>query len=243
MIELLTAEQNLPFTVALALMATLAVLEGVSMILGASASGMLDSALPDFDGPDLDLDLDVDGGLDADLDPGLDAGSDLDAHGHGHAGPTELLAWLHFGRVPFLIWLATFLAAFALFGFFVQTVTHALAGVYLPAWAGALVALAGTLPIVRGTVAVLARVLPGDETTAVSELTFVGREAVVTLGTARHGEPAQAKLRDEHGQTHYVMVEPGDPFETFVQGTPVLLVQKNGARFAAVRGTTEASVN
>ena len=64
-----------------------------------------------------------------------------------------------------------------------------------------------------------------------------------TVRTLRHGEPAQAKLRDEHGQTHYVMVEPGDPFETFVQGTPVLLVQKNGARFAAVRGTTEASVN
>lgn len=240
MIELLTAEQNLPFTVALALMATLAVLEGVSMILGASASGALDSALPDFDAPDLDLDLDVD----ADLDPGLDAGADADLdHGHGHFGPGELLGWLHFGRVPFLIWLATFLAAFALFGFFVQSVTQALVGAYLPAWAGALVALAGSLPIVRGTVGVFARVLPGDETTAVSEMSFVGREAVVTLGTARQGEPAQAKLRDEHGQTHYVMIEPGDPYETFVQGTPVLLVQKNGARFAAVRGTTEASVN
>lgn len=243
MIELLTAEQNLPFTVALALMATLAVLEGVSMILGASASGMLDSVLPDFDGPDLGLDLDVDGGLDADLDPGLNAGAEVDAHGHGHAGPVELLGWLHFGRVPFLVWLATLLAAFSFFGFFIQTVAQALWGSYLPAWAGTLAALAGSLPIVRGTVGVLARVLPGDETTAVSELSFVGREAVVTLGTARQGEPAQAKLHDEHGQTHYVMVEPGDPYETFVQGTPVLLVQKNGARFAAVRGTTEASVN
>lgn len=238
MIELLTAEPNLPFAVALGVMAALAVIEGLGLILGASPSNLLDSVLPDIDldGPDLDLDLDVD----ADLDLGVDADVDVDGDlGSGHSGPVELLAWLQIGKVPFLVWLATFLTTFGLFGLLIQTLAHSFWGDWLPALVASPVAFLGTLPMARGMVALLARVLPGDETSAVSEQTFVGRVAVVTLGTASPGTPAQAKLRDEHGKSHYVLVEPTGEYETFISGTPVLLVQKHGAVFSAVRSPSE----
>ena len=43
------------------------------------------------------------------------------------------------------------------------------------------------------------------------------------IGTARRGSPAQAKVRDEVGQTQYVMVEPEHDGEEFGAGEPVLL--------------------
>lgn len=235
MIELLTAEPNLPFTIALGVMAALAVIEGLGLILGASLSNLMDSVLPDFDldGPDLDLDVDAD--LDVDVDAHVDA--DLEP---GHSGPVEVLTWLRIGQVPFLVWLATFLTAFGLFGLLIQTLAHSLWGDWLVTWIAVPLAFLGMLPFARGTVALLARVLPKDETTAVSEKTFVGRVAVITLGTASPGSPAQAKLRDEYGQSHYVMVEPSDEYESFISGTSVLLVQKHGAVFSAVRNPTEA---
>lgn len=244
MIELLTAEPNLPFTAALGVMAALAVIEGLGLILGASPSNLLDSVLPDFDfdGPDLDLDLDVDADLDVDLDVDVDADVDADL-GPGHSGPVEVLTWLRIGEVPFLVWLATYLTTFGLFGLLIQTIAHSLWGDWLPALLAAPLAFLGTLPLARGAVALLALVLPGDETSAVSEATFVGRVAVVTLGTASQGSPAQAKLQDEHGKTHYVMVEPTEEYETFISGTPVLLVQKRGAVFSGVRNLSEALID
>lgn len=236
MLELLTAEPNLPFAVALGVMAALAVIEGLGLILGASLSNLVDSALPDLDldAPDLDLDLDVDADLDLDVNADVDA--DLTS---GHSGPVELLAWLHIGEVPFLVWLATFLTTFGLFGLLIQTIAHGLWGGWLPMLIASPVAFLGTLPLARGTVALLARLLPRDETSVVSEETFVGRTAVITLGTATQDIPAQAKLRDQHGKSHYVLVEPSKEYESFISGTPVLLVQKNGAVFSAVRAPSE----
>ncbi|MEZ5581571.1 MAG: DUF1449 family protein [Candidatus Competibacteraceae bacterium] len=44
---------------------------------------------------------------------------------------------------------------------------------------------------------------------------FIGRVAVITLGTAGYDSPAQAKLRDQHGQTHYIMTAPDQPKNAF----------------------------
>lgn len=73
-----------------------------------------------------------------------------------------------------------------------------------------------------------------DETDAVSEKTFIGRVAKITLGKAEINSPAQAKLKDEHGQNHYIMVEPdiqGDVFET---GRLIILVSRVGTIFKAI---------
>jgi len=209
MLDLLGAEGTLPFSVALALMLLLALLEGVGMLLGAGLSSLIDSLLPD-------IDLDVDG-------PDVQSPGPLSA----------LLGWLYIGRVPFLVVLVLGLTFFGISGLVLQSTLQAATGRMLPAWLASIPALGLALPLTRWSASTLARVLPRDETEAVSADSFVGRIATITLGTARPGSPAQARLRDQYGQTHYVLVEPHGE-EPLVQGTQVLLVEQRGSRFAAI---------
>ena len=86
----------------------------------------------------------------------------------------------------------------------------------------------------------LARVLPKDETESVSQSGLVGRMATIVLGTARAGSPAQAKVRDQHGQMHYVMLEPDDAADAFGAGDSVLLISHSGAVYRAIRDDNPA---
>jgi len=146
------------------------------------------------------------------------------------------LGWLHVGRVPVLALIVIFLAAFAVVGFAVNMAVHGLFGFYLPALFGAPIALLAALPVVRVTGGALGRVIPKDESSAVSIDSLVGRIATVVSGTARLGYPAQARVVSEHGQTIYVMVEPDNADASFAAGEPVLLVRRvTGTRFQGIR--------
>jgi len=164
--------------------------------------------------------------------------------GLGHDGldgnDASLLGWLNIGRLPLLMVIVVFLFAFGVTGLVLQQL---IAGVFrhpAPAWLAGPLAAAIALPFTRVLGRLLARVLPGDETTAVSRETLVGRVAVIVTGAARFGSPAQARVRDAHGQTHYVMVEPDEDGQVFEQGTSVIIVRNAGARFLAIRNESEA---
>lgn len=144
------------------------------------------------------------------------------------------LGWLHVGKVPALVLLVLFLAAFALTGFALNMVVQRILGLWLTPWIAVPVAFVTALPVVRILGAGVARVMPTDETFAVTLDTLVGRVATVVAGTARQGYPAQAKVTNQHGQTLYVMVEP-DTSGTFESGASVLLVRQiSGSRFAGI---------
>lgn len=226
MIAFILADHNLPFAIALALMMLIAVLEGVTTLLGMGLSGMLDSLLPEMDA---DFDLDVDADVDA----------DIHAAGiHGASPLTRMLSWLRIGQVPVLVLLVIFLTAFGLSGFGVQSAANRLTGLFLPVWPAMAVAFVLAMPFVRFFGGVLARIMPKDETEAVSEKSFVGLVAVITTGKARQGSAAQGKLIDRFGQAHYVMIEPDEAGEEFLQGAEVLLVSQQGATFKAIRNTS-----
>jgi Protein of unknown function (DUF1449) len=145
------------------------------------------------------------------------------------------LGWLHLGRVPVLALLVLFLAAFALTGFAANLVVHRLFGSWLPVWISIPIALVAALPSVRLLGTGVARLVPADETFAVTLDSLVGRVATVLGGTARQGYPAEAKVLNQHGQTLYVMVEPDMADGVFEAGTSVLLVrQVAGNRFAGI---------
>jgi hypothetical protein len=206
-IEFLLATDNLPFTAALGVMLVIGVMEAVGLMFGADLASAVDSVLPDFD---LDADLDVEGG----------------------AAPGPLaaaLGWLCVGKVPALILLICFLLAFGLAGLGVQSLVLESTGALLPGWFAAIPALAIGLPATRFLGLGFAKILPQDETYAVSESEFLGKVATVTMGTARAGLPAEAKLRDAHGNTHYVRVEPLRPADSFAAGTAVVLKARDGA--------------
>jgi hypothetical protein len=154
----------------------------------------------------------------------------------GVYGPFDnVLGWLHVGRVPFLVLLVLFLTGFALTGFALNMVVHRFFEVWIPPLIAVPLAFLATLPIVRILGAGLARVIPQDESYAVSFESLVGRVATIVNGTARVGYPAQGRVLSEHGQTLYVMVEPEANGQPFSRGASILLTQQiAGNRFAGV---------
>ena len=232
MVSFLFAEANLPFLVALGLMVAIALMEGVAALLGGGLSSLIDSLLPDsLSGVDVDLDVDVDADLDVDVDVDVAA---LDGASGGLA-LSGLLGWLSFGRVPALILLIIFLASFGLVGLFTQKLAVSVLDTTLPGWLATAPALVLAFLAMRYLGRGFARLIPKEETEAVSRASFIGRVAVITLGEARLGRPAQARLRDEHGQSHYVMVEPDEDHEVFATGDEVILVREARGRFHVIR--------
>ena len=150
----------------------------------------------------------------------------------GLEGP---LGWLHLGKVPFLVLVGIFLAGFSMSGYAIQAFCQTLVGHLLPAGVAAVPAALAGVASVSGVGGLLAKVMPSDETSAVSELSLIGRAGVVVQGVATQGNAAQMKLRDVHGRTHYVLVEPDLPDQRFEEGDAVLLVKKIGARYAGIR--------
>jgi len=168
------------------------------------------------------------GGFDSDID--MDA--DVDVDGAGVAG--GLLSFLGWGRLPFMILLVLFLMIFGLTGFagqqFVQSLTGGLLSPVLAVTGALLVAL----PVTGLLSKPLARILPGDETTAVSIDDLTGRRAIIDIGTAKPGYPARAKVKDRHGHGHALMVEPDNEDGIFITGEEVLLVRREGDIFKAI---------
>ena len=159
---------------------------------------------------------------------GLGAGA-IDTDIDGGAG--DLLAWLGLGRLPLLMVLVVLVALFGLIGLAGQQLADAVLGTTLSPWIAGPAAFVAALPLTGVAARGLARIMPQDETTAVSLDDLVGRRATVTVGTARSGSPARASVRDRHGQVHYVMVEPTDERQAVGEGGTVLLVRREGDCF------------
>ena len=165
-----------------------------------------------------------------------DADFDLDTDGDGlpDAGMLDgLLTLLGIGRVPLTIWLALFLFLFAGIGLSVQELATSLTGSPLYSWLAAVIAGVAALPVTGVFARPLGRILPKDHTTAVSTESLIGRRATITDGVARAGSPARAKVKDVHGQTHHVMVEPHEASSEIHAGDEVLLVRREGGQFYA----------
>jgi Protein of unknown function (DUF1449) len=150
-------------------------------------------------------------------------------------GVDSPLGWLHLGKVPALVLLILFLAGFAVAGYVIQGVTYKLMGSIWPAWVASVPAVFAGFATVSGVGSLLERVMPKDETSAVSEMTLIGRAGVIVKGHAKAGLAAEAKVRDSYGRSHYVMVEPDVETDVFNEGSDVLLVKKVGARFRCIR--------
>ncbi len=216
MIEFLSAGPVLPFSVALAVMGVLTVIEALGFIIGHGASQWFEGFF-DSHGDGADGQVDV-----------------------GHSAFDRMLGWMYFGDLPMLVVLVVLLASFGSIGLGVQYAMVRVTGQLLPGFIVAPIALLASLPVLRVTGGILRKALPRDETTVVSQQALIGRAAVIVLGEARVGSPAQARLKDQHGQSHYVMVEPDQPEECFTAGQSVILIEQVGARYRAIRNDVSA---
>lgn len=158
-----------------------------------------------------------------------------DVDTHVDTGLDRVLGWLHLGRVPSLALLVLFLAGYALFGYSLQAVVHGLFGTYLPAWMAGLLAVPPGLVTVRSLGALLAHLVPRDETSAVSEQSLIGRTGTISGAAAQRGLAGQARVKDIHGRTHYLRVEPDVDDDVFEDGAEVLIVRKVGSFYRCIR--------
>jgi len=161
---------------------------------------------------------------------GLSGMAEVDADAHGG----DWMGWLGLGRVPLSILLVLFLAAFGAIGLAGQQVAADHLGGPVSGWIAAPLAALAALPLTALAARLLGPLLPRDETTAVELDELVGRQAVIVTGVALMGSAARARTEDQHGQAHFVMVEPDGPTERFVEGDAVLLIRREGHGFRAI---------
>ena len=152
----------------------------------------------------------------------------------GDTGLDRVLGWLHLGRVPTLVLLLLFLGGYTLFGYGLQMVVRGFTGGFLPAWLAGVLAVPAGMATVRGLGALIAHIIPRDESSSVSEQSLVGRVGVIVGGVARRGLAAQARVKDHLGRSHYLMVEPDLEDEVLGEGTQVLIVRKAGAFYRCI---------
>lgn len=204
--EFLFADYNLPFAVAIFLMLFIGALEVVGALLG-GINDWIDGMIPD--------------GLvhfDVNADFSLDSVQDF-------------FGWMFVGKVPVLVLFILLLAFFGVFGYMIQSFVGP-----LNPWLASGLALLPTIPVTRFSAKGLYKIMPKDETTAISLGTLVGRTGEITGGRGVKGSPAELKVHDVYGQVHYVLVEPKDETE-FHQKEKVLLTGQigNGPSFKGVK--------
>ncbi|MGL1885863.1 MAG: YqiJ family protein [Reichenbachiella sp.] len=220
MIELALSSHNIPFTVAVCIMFSIALMEGVGLLFGVGFSNLLDSVFPDID-------------IDADIPDDFQSPDFF----------SRILTWLRVGKVPILVLVIVALTAFGVIGFLIQIVSYSLVAHYWPAYIASIPAVFLSIPVVRISAKILNRFIPEDESDSISVKTFIGKVVTITLGTATLGHPAEAKFKDEHGHTHYMMVEPDAEEIKFPQGSEVILLKQNGSTFQAMLNNNQLLTN
>ncbi|UPW19499.1 YqiJ family protein [Agarivorans sp. TSD2052] len=202
MYQFLLADINSSFTLALVFVLGLALVEILGSLVGLSLLNTLDDILP------IDIDVDVD----ADVSGGTLSG---------------VLGWLYLHQLPLLVWIILFLSSFGLAGLTLNYVSLSNGEWLLPSSVTHLGAVVFALLNARFLGRAIAKVFPKSQSSAVSKHGFKGLQARVTVGTATVGSPAEAVCTDQHGQKHYLMVQPLASNDSFPMGTEIVLLERH----------------
>jgi len=212
MYEFLFADINTGFAIALSVVAILGLLEGIGMLIGLSVMNIMDQFSP------FELDVEID--------------TDISAN-----GLTPLLGWLYLNKLPLLVWAVLFLTSFSIAGYTFNFVLLGTLSATLPTFIAYIFAFILAIFMTRLIGKPLAVILPKNESSAVSNHSFTGLVAKITIGTAKKNSPAEAVLVDQFNQKHYVLVAPDDSNDTFNQSEEVVLVEKTSNFWLAVKFT------
>ncbi len=222
MYEAFFAAQAAPYSIALCVVLGLFILEIIALILGGSLLAV------GTDAPDVDIDMDADFDFDLNADAAVDFDTDVEV------SPSGLFGWLGLKGVPFLIWLVSFLTIFGVAGLVLITVVSGLIGFTLPLVISLPAAFSAAVVGTRFISSVVAAIMPKTESSAMSHRFLGGHKGVISQGTARRGSPAEAKIKDRHGNTHYLRVEPLDDTAEIAQGREVHVMRKRDGMFFVV---------
>lgn len=131
----------------------------------------------------------------------------------------DLFDWLNFGRVPFSVLGMLLLTTFGAVGILLN---GSITG--LPAWAYSIAAAPAAIGVTKLVGGGIARLLPRDESYAVTREQLIGRRGVVTLGPLDDGPAGSVRVRDEHGDLHTLRARPADPGTVIEKGAEIVVV-------------------
>jgi Protein of unknown function (DUF1449) len=160
-------------------------------------------------------------------------GHDIAVDADSHSGIGGLFLWINAGRVPLLILIIVALGVFSIEGFLLQGIAHAV-GAAVPVFIAALAAGAGSIPVIRTTSRGISRIIPRDESYAVSDADFVGKVALVSVGPLDQGLPGRVRLKDVFGNWHTVSARASPDSQALPVGASVLLVDRDARSFIAI---------
>jgi membrane protein implicated in regulation of membrane protease activity len=162
------------------------------------------------------------------------------SHSDGHLdhGPLDAwMSWINKGGVPLLVLIMIALASFAIAGFAIQGIAQAILAP-LPTLVAGLGALAAAFPITRTLSRWTGRILPSDETTAISQSDLIGLVGTVALGPLDQGKPGRVRVKDRYGNIHVLRANAA-PGHVIPQGVSVLLVDGASGLFQAIPAPKE----
>lgn len=204
-LEHLLAPDVRPFAIAAVMIVFVGGIEVISMLIGFSISESIGSAF-NFHG---------------------------DFNAHGDHGLLNAISWVNAGGVPLLIFVLLVLGMFSIAGFLIQDIARAISAP-LPTIIAAPAALVVALPVVRASSRLVARIIPRDESYAVDLGDLVGRVGEVVIGPLDQGLPGRVRVKDIHGNVHFVAASAAPSSLPLPQGASVLLVDRDDTRFVAV---------
>lgn len=117
------------------------------------------------------------------------------------------MGWLNAGQVPLLVLLTTFLGLFTILGFTGQWIVKGITGILVPGTVAGPLTVVLCLPIIRKASLFINKMIPREETSAISLESLVGSVGTVILQASKD-MAGQMKVSDDHGTTHYVFVHP-----------------------------------
>ncbi|RKG32851.1 OB-fold-containig protein [Acinetobacter tianfuensis] len=200
--ELLTHPSNIAFSISLCLMFLFGILEVLLAVIGGGSQSLVEQFLPE------DLEK-----------------QSINGAPKKRSLIRKILDWLCLGHVPLFIWLIIFLSAFSFTGLMIQSMMHYFTDMLFNALLITLASFFLCMPLVRLCVQTVARLLPYDNLPILYSDALIGCTAVIVHGEARMNMPAKAKVQDQQGITHYVMVEP-DQEVSLSTGSSLVLTQK-----------------
>ncbi|MBB4403896.1 MULTISPECIES: OB-fold-containig protein [Rhizobium/Agrobacterium group] len=202
-----------PFWIALLTVFGLGIVELVSVLLGVSASGLLDDNFS-YHAP-------------GDTEAGL-LGS--------------WMSWLNAGGVPLLVLAVILLSAFSVAGFFIQGIASATPLGPLPPYLAMTGAIAAALPATRSLSRAVAKVIPRDETNALEQTDFLGLVGTVTIGPLDQGKPGTVRVKDRHENIHFLRAQAASG-HTIDTGAQVLIVDGADGLFQAIPAPPDLEIH
>ena len=152
--------------------------------------------------------------------------------------PDSPLDWLNLGKVPLLILLMLLLGLFAAGGMVLQAVAEPLTGL-VPTLPAAVAAGIFALLTTGAASRLIARIMPREESYALSDEDLIGRVGTVTVGPLETHAVGKISVHDAFGNRHFPRVRPATAGEVIETGARVLIVDIKNREYRVIRAPVE----